>query len=226
MKRREFLTLPAQALGGVLIYTLAREPLRLAAQQDGNVKIPLRFFTEAEARIVSAACDRIFPSDGTGPGAKEAGVVIYIDRQLGGPYGRDKYRYTKGPWIDSVPEHGYQGKETPRETYRAGLKELGDGFVKLSPAEQDKKLMAIERSHFFQLLRTHTIEGMFCDPMHGGNAGLIGWQLIGFPGPQMNYRDDIDKHFGTPFRPKPQSLAQITKRTPVPWEDEKDSGPA
>jgi gluconate 2-dehydrogenase gamma chain len=86
--------------------------------------------------------------------------------------------------------------------------------------------MAIEKSRFFQLLRTHTIEGMFCDPMHGGNAGLIGWQLIGFPGPRMNYRDDIDRHFGTAFRPKPASLQQITRRTPSPWEDEKDSGTA
>jgi len=41
--------------------------------------------------------------------------------------------------------------------------------------------LAIERSHFFQLLRTHTIEGMFCDPMHAETPGLIGWQLIGFP---------------------------------------------
>jgi hypothetical protein len=43
-----------------------------------------------------------------------------------------------------------------------------------------------------------TIEGMFSDPMHGGNAGLIGWQLIGYPGPLMNYRDEIDKNHGRP----------------------------
>jgi len=74
----------------------------------------------------------------------------------------------------------------------------------------------------FQLLRTHTIEGMFSDPMHGGNAGLIGWQMIGYPGPQMSYRNEIDKHFGQPYRPKPQSLQQIMGRAPQPWEDEKD----
>ena len=221
MKRREFLTIPASALGGTLLFTLAKEPLRLQAQ-EGNVKIPLRFFSADEAKIIAAACARIFPSDASGPGATEAGVVIYIDRQLAGPYGKDKYRYTKGPWVESVPEHGYQGKENPREIYKAGIQMLA-GLTALSPAKQDDKLHSIEKTTFFRMLRTHTIEGMFCDPMHGGNAGLIGWQLIGFPGPQMSYRDEIDKHFGQAYRPKPKSLEQIVGHPVKGWEEEKDS---
>ena len=221
MKRREFLRVPAKALGGTLLYTLAREPLRLQAQ-DGNVDIPLRFFSSADASVIAAASARIFPTDANGPGANEAGVVIYIDRQLAGPYGRDKYRYTKGPFVQSVPEHGYQGKESPREIYRTGLQTLV-GFADLTPEQQDDKLRSIERTTFFQMLRSHTIEGMFSDPMHGGNAGLIGWQLIGFPGPQMSYRDEIDKHFGMPFRPKPVSLQQVVGHPVHGWEDEKDT---
>jgi gluconate 2-dehydrogenase gamma chain len=195
--------------------------MRLQAQ-DGSVNIPLRFFSAAEARVITAACARIFPTDSTGPGATEAGVVIYIDRQLAGPYGRDKYRYTKGPFVESVPEHGYQGKETPREIYRAGIASLG-GFADLAPEKQDATLRSMERTTFFQMLRSHTIEGMFCDPMHGGNAGLIGWQLIGFPGPQMSYRDEIDKHHGLPYRPKPVSLQQVVGHPVHGWEEEKDS---
>src|ERR1700735_3586884 len=166
MKRREFLTVPAAALGGTLLYTLAREPLRLQAQtggKDGMVKVPLRFFSADEARVVAAACERIFPSDDTGPGATEAGVVIYIDRQLAGPYGRDKYRYTKGPWVQSVPEHGYQGKENPQEVYRAGIRDLGN-FADLPANEQIAKLQSMEKTHFFQMLLEHTKEGMFSDP--------------------------------------------------------------
>jgi gluconate 2-dehydrogenase gamma chain len=219
MKRREFLSIPAAALGGTLLYTLAGEPFRLQAQ-NGQVKVPLRFFTSAEARVVTAACERIFPSDATGPGATEAGVVIYIDRQLAGPYGADKNRYSKGPWRESYAEHGYQGKENPRDTYREGIRGLGN-FAGLPVEEQTKKLTSIEKTHFFALLRAHTVEGMFSDPMHGGNAGLIGWQLIGFPGPQMSHRNEIDKHFGQPWRPKPQSLEQIMGRKPTPLEDEK-----
>ena len=219
--RRQFLTVSATTLGGVLVYTLDRKPRRVHAQAatpSGTVKIPLRFFTEDEALAIAAAAARIFPSDESGPGANEAGVVIYIDRQLASAYGRDHYRYTQGPFTDGVPEQGYQGKETPREIYRAGLKQLVR-FHQLSAAEQNSRLKQIESTLFFSLLRTHTIEGMFCDPMHGGNRDLIGWQLVGFPGPRMGYSDDVDQHYGTPFRPKPASLAQVLGRPVRPGED-------
>jgi gluconate 2-dehydrogenase gamma chain len=220
MKRREFFVVPAKTLGGLLVFSLANEPMLLGADEK-EMKVPLRFFTAAEALTVAAACERIFPSDENGPGAKEAGVVIYIDRQLGGPYGRDQYRYTKAPWIESVPEHGYQGRATPREIYREGIAGLGADFAQLDAARQIEKLEAIERSMFFQMLRTHTIEGMFCDPMHGGNAGMIGWQMTGYPGPLMSFREDLEKYRGVPYpRKKPKSLEQIVGRKVKPWEDE------
>lgn len=209
MRRREFLTLSATSLGGLLVYSLQGEPFRLSGQ-DKTLRVPLRFFTEKEALVVSAATSRIFPSDETGPGAREAGVVIYIDRQLAGPYGKDRYRYTQPPFEDGVPELGYQGKATPRQIYRESIKELG-GFDRLPPAQQDHALEGIEATTFFRLLRTHTIEGMFCDPVHGGNAGMIGWQLIGYAGPRMSNVLDIDTHFGEPFRPKPAGLEEISR---------------
>ena len=222
MRRRQFLVLSAASIGGVLVYSLDRQASRLFAQEKSSqsLKIPLRFFTAAEALIVAAAASRIFPSDGTGPGAKEAGVVIYIDRQLAGPYGRDRYRYRQGPFVEDAPrEFGYQGKATPREVYREGLKDL-KGFDGLSLVEQDMQLRQIESSHFFALLRQNTIEGMFCDPIHGGNADMVGWQLIGFPGPRISNYADVDKHFGEAFRPKPVSLEQVTGRKIRPSEDE------
>ena len=220
MKRRAFITLPAKTVGMLLAYRVIGDPTPIEAQA-GDLKVPLRFFTAAEARTVEAACERIFPSDDSGPGAKEAGVVIYIDRQLAGPYGRDQHRYTKPPFVQSFPEHGYQGKEAPRELYRAGIGQLGD-FVALSPAGRDERLRSLETTDFFRLLRQHTIEGMFSDPMHGGNADLIGWQLIGYPGPLMSYRNDIDKSHGEAWRKKPVSLAQVVGRPVKGWEDEKD----
>jgi gluconate 2-dehydrogenase gamma chain len=220
MRRREFLSIPAAAMVGPLLSMLARESVRLQAR-DGRVRVPLRFFTAPEARAISAACERIFPGDPSGPGATDAGVVIYIDRQLAGPYGRDKYRYVTPPFVGSVPEHGYQGKESPRQIYRAGLRDLGN-FADLPAEDQDKKLVEIESTRFFVLLRSHTIEGMFCDPMHGGNAALVSWKMIGFPGPQMSYRDDIDKHFGQPWRPMPTSLLHLLGQAVPVWEDEKE----
>ena len=212
MRRREFLTLSLASIGGVLVYSLDREAFRLSAQTDQFIRIPLRFFSQAEALIVTAAASRIFPSDEAGPGAQEAGVVIYIDRQLAGPWGRDRYRYTQGPFEeDALAEFGYQGKATPQQTYREGLKDL-KGFDRLEPAGQDQKLKQIEATLFFSLLRRNTIEGMFCDPIHGGNIDMLGWQLIGFPGPRMSNYEDVDKHFGEAFRPKPASLGQVTGR--------------
>ena len=216
--RRRFLTLSAASLGGLLVYTLDRRPGRVHAQ-DKTVRVPLRFFIEDEALAVAAAAARIFPSDESGPGANEAGVVIYIDRQLASAYGRDYYRYAQPPFDAGVPEQGYQGKETPREIYRAGLKMLGR-FHLLDTAQQDARLKQIETTLFFSLLRTHTIEGMFCDPMHGGNRDLIGWQLIGFPGPRMGYLDEVDQYHGRAFRPKPASLAQILGRKVRPSDED------
>jgi len=218
MRRRQFLTLSAATIGGVLVYSLDRKASLLTAQHK-PVRIPLRFFTETEALIVAAAAARIFPSDDTGPGAREAGVAIFIDRQLTGPYGKDRFRYTQPPFQDAPREFGYQGSATPRQIYRDGLKTL-QGFHLLAPGAQDQALREIESTLFFSLLRQNTIEGVFCDPMHGGNVDMVGWQLIGFPGPRMSNYDEIEKYYGKAFRPKPISLRQATGAKARPSEDE------
>lgn len=214
------MVISAATVGGVLVYSLDRKASRVAAQESKNLKIPLRFFTEQEALIVAAAAARIMPSDEAGPGAREAGVVIYIDRQLAGPWGRDARRYTHEPFDYSAPaEFGYQGAASPQRIYREGLKQLA-GFEQLPPSEQDAKLAQIEPSTFFDLLRHNTIEGMFCDPLHGGNVDMVGWQLIGFPGPRMSNASEIDKYRGEAFRPKPVSLSDLKQKAHRASEDE------
>src|SRR5579871_1377568 len=133
MRRRHFVTLTVTSLSG------------LALGAPRKLRVPLRFFTEQEAGIVSAATARIFPSDPSSPGAVEAGVVVYIDRQLAGPYGRDRYRYTQPPFERGLPEQGYQGAANPRQIYRAGLAKLA-GLDKLPPPVQDTKLREIENT--------------------------------------------------------------------------------
>ncbi len=76
---------------------------------------------------VRAATARIFPNEESGPGALEAGVVIFIDRQLAGPYGRDARRYTQEPFVDASPSSAIRGRRPPRnlsgrfEDYRRGI---------------------------------------------------------------------------------------------------------
>src|SRR5436190_2971417 len=101
MKRREFVVIPIAALGSAAISRLVAPRSIEAQPRQGTARVSLRYFTAAEARIVGAAAERISPGDPAGPGATDAGVVIYIDRQLAGPYGRDKYRYTKAPFAAS-----------------------------------------------------------------------------------------------------------------------------
>lgn len=223
MRRREFLILSAASIGGVIVYSLDGKA-SLAAQENSaaglQLRIPLKFFTQSEALIVAAAASRIFPSDEEGPGAREAGVVVFIDRQLAGPWGRDGHRYTHPPFDETAPEEfGNQGPLNPRQIYREGLKQLV-GFDRLAPAEQDEALKKIEKGAFFNLMRRNTIEGMFCDPQHGGNVDMVGWQLIGFPGPRMSNFNEVEKYRGEAFRPKPVSLAQVTKHPNPPSEEE------
>jgi gluconate 2-dehydrogenase gamma chain len=122
--------------------------------------------------------------------------------------------------MQSVPEHGYQGKENPQQIYRAGIALLGNDFATVTADQQDLRLEKIQDSHFFLLLRAHTIEGVFCDPLHGGNIGMVGWKMIGFPGPRMSYRYEIDKYYGKAFTVAPKSLEQILRHPVKAVEDE------
>ena len=44
-------------------------------------------------------------------------------------------------------------------------------------------------AEFFETVRYHVLEGVFCEPQYGGNKGMIGWRLVGFPGQQFGYDD-------------------------------------
>ncbi len=113
-------------------------------------------FTAIEARFVDAITGRIIPRD-QDPGAQEAGVVHYIDRQLAGPLKRFRALYT------------------------AGLREIQaqcPHFLELPPAEQDEFLHTIEQQPFFQALIDHTMQGFYGHPQHGGNRDQASWKML------------------------------------------------
>lgn len=128
---------------------------------------PDPFLTPAQAADVEAITARIFPTDET-PGAREAGVVHFIDRTLA------------------------TGPEDQRAGFVAGLEQLGKdvasrhpgqtSFAALTDAQQDALLTAIETTPFFGQVRFATIAGMFALPKYGGNRDLIGWALVGQDG--------------------------------------------
>jgi gluconate 2-dehydrogenase gamma chain len=183
------------------------------------------FFTAPERATIEALVARLIPSDETGPGAIEAGVPDFIDRQLGGAWGAGERLYRSGPWQSGTPQQGYQLPLTPAQLLRNGLRGLDDDvqrghgkvFAALSAPEQDAVLRDIEKSDrdlggvpanvFFDSLLAMTIEGYFSDPVYGGNRNMAAWRMIGFPGAYANYYELVDR-YNVVFVREPMSLAE------------------
>lgn len=186
------------------------------------------YLTPPEVRFLAAAVERLIPTDELGPGAKDADVTVYIDRQLCSVWGSHGRNYRGGPWLEGTPEQGFQSRLTPREIYRAGIRETNlycrekydKLFEFLAPAQQDEVLQALEQGSvelpslssklFFELLWRNTEEGFFADPMYGGNRDKVGWKLLGFPGVSSSaYREHIDNP--ALYRAEPVSILDIER---------------
>ncbi|WP_263262948.1 gluconate 2-dehydrogenase subunit 3 family protein [Pseudomonas sp. RIT-PI-S] len=183
---------------------------------DGSAYAP-RFFTDAEWAFVQAATAQLIPEDDLGPSAADLGVPEFIDRQMETPYAEGALWYMHGPFLpDLGPELGYQQRFTPRDIYRLGikgcddwcLKTYGKRYPQLDPSLQVVVLKRLDENSvpmdgvggalFFAQLLTNTKEGFFADPQYGGNVGMAGWKMLGFPGAQADFMDWID-HPNTPY---------------------------
>src|SRR5689334_20486630 len=110
------------------------------------------YLTAQEARFLDAAVARLIPADDLGPGAREAGVTVFIDRQLVSFWGTHGRNYRVGPWREGTPQQGFQSRLTPQEIYRAGIRETnlhcvvhhGKSFEFLPTEIQDQVLHALE----------------------------------------------------------------------------------
>ena len=223
LSRRRLLTAGA-VIGAVPVATAAAAAARGGRDvpdREGRANAPATventsgwtWFTEAEAAFVSAAVGRLIPADDLGPGAVEAGVPVFIDRQLAGPYGRGERWYMQGPWGPGVATQGWQTRLTPAGMYRAAIKAIDAAvaregkaatFARLAAADQDTylkalesgdaKLDGVEAKDFFKQLLQNTLEGFWSDPIHGGNRDMVGWKLIGFPGARYDHSEFVGKH--------------------------------
>jgi gluconate 2-dehydrogenase gamma chain len=207
--------------------TIRRKLPWAADQSDRPDRIDDRpgyiFLTPAEAAFIEAAVARLIPSDATGPGAIEAAVPRFIDRQLAGPYGAGDHFYLQGPFPKGEPTQGWQ-MAAPAEVYRAAIPAIdrwsteayGRPFAALDAGTQDQALKALEEGKaelgggadakaFFALLLQNTIEGYFADPIYGGNRDLGPWRMIGFPGARYDLRPYVSR-YGERYAPPPVGL--------------------
>ena len=145
-------------------------------QASESPQEPFEILTAAESDTLEAIVGRLIPADENGPGAAEARAAHYIDRALTGPLASSRIAYSSG--LEALNRYAVTSRGAP--------------FTELATSDQDAVLSDMESnaatgftpdsSAFFNLLRTHTIEGTFCDPYYGGNANFVGWDLIGYPG--------------------------------------------
>ena len=182
------------------------------------------YFTAGEAVAIEFIVDRLIPPDKSGPGGKEAGCAVFIDRQLAGAFGNSKRLYMRPPFEDGTPSQGPQSPIVPKERYRLSLATLdvycktnfaGNAFAALSLTQQDQILTGLENGEialqdgsgkaFFEQILADTIDGFFADPIYGGNRDMAGWKLIGFPGVRYDYRDHVSKH-NEPYPLPPVSI--------------------
>jgi gluconate 2-dehydrogenase gamma chain len=172
------------------------------------------FFKPAEVAFIEAAVARLIPNDPVGPGAVEAGVPFFLDRQLNGPFGRGDHFYLGGPWKTGLPEQGYQLRFTPAQLYRAAIAAIdkhisgqsqAPSFSQLPVTNQEKLLHELESGAlqladgvdaktFFAMLLQNTKEGYFSDPIYGGNRDMGAWKMIGFPGAHYDYSEWVTRH--------------------------------
>jgi gluconate 2-dehydrogenase gamma chain len=196
----------------------------------------LRVLNAAEAATLGAMADRVFPPDDDGPGGAAIGVVTYLDGQLAGDWGGGAGLYRHGPFPEpAAAGQGYQLPLTPRELYKHALERIeehvkkrhaGRALPALAPEQQDDVLAALEAgkvdlelahgpngftsADFFTIFLANVKEGLFADPIHGGNRDADGWRWIGYPGDPMAYGDSYFGLFSswqTPYDVEPRGLA-------------------
>ena len=164
VRRRQFLAMGAAATFGGSAVSCSRRQWR--------------FFTAEEANTLQAICAQIIPTD-RDPGAREAGVIHYIDRQL---------------------TRHFQAHQS---AYRNGLAYInaagGGSFAALPGDRQIEILRQAEREAkpFFDLVVAHTMQGFYGDPRHGGNRGAVSWQMLGLAYPPIRGRGAPDPERGT-----------------------------
>ena len=192
--RREFLALLGSATGAAwlaAVWPAALADAAAAQQAAASGQAPqFRTLTARQAADLGAFADRIIPPDDT-PGAKDAGVVHFVDHMLSTIRASRKPDFEKA-LVDLA-------RATRRRVPRGGT------FASLSATQQDAVMRAMETTPAFATLRDATLAGYLSHPSYGGNRNGVAWKAIGFED-RMTWQPP----FG--YYDRPDVMAQLLPR--------------
>ncbi len=216
--RRDFLK--GAVVGGAAAAATAGNLPEPAQAQQGSppAAVGYEFLHNEEAAFVEALVDHMIPADEHTPKGTDVGLNVFIDRALAGSWGKGDRLYMQGPWKLGVPSQGYQLPLTPAQLYRAGIaatnahcrKTYGMTFDALDEKRREEVLVGLSTARitfeggppvrdFWTTVYQTVMEGMFSDPMYGGNRNKAGWQMIGWPGVIAVHRENVAKFRDKPF---------------------------
>ena len=187
------------------------------------------FLSLEEAAFVEALVDHMVPADELSPKGTDIGINVYVDRALAGAWGKGDRLYMQGPWKAGAPSQGYQLPLTPAQLYRAGVaatnaycrSTYGASFDRLDEKQRQEVLVALSSDKisfgsgppvrpFWTLVYQTVMEGMFSDPIYGGNRDKAGWKMIGWPGVIAVHRDNVAKFRDKPFPHDTLGIADLS----------------
>jgi gluconate 2-dehydrogenase gamma chain len=184
----------AGVIGAAAAVPAALAPDAALAQEELAQLQKMKALSPAESATIAAVCERLIPSDSTGPGAREANVVRYIDRALAGDLAAFRPAYTAAVLaIDAFSQRkfGSAFNALTADQQDAVLRDMDQNRATtqdptvVRPAGASAVDFAPSSRAVFEMIRTHAMQGMFGDPAHGGNTNFVGWKLVRFPGPRL-----------------------------------------
>ena len=230
--RREFLKSAvaggAVAASATAVTVNVQQPAQAAAPAATAVQ-GYAYLNLDEAAFVEALVDHMVPADQYSPKGTDMGLNIFIDRALAGGWGKGDRLYMQGPWKQGTPSQGYQLPLTPAGLYRAGIaaanahciKTYGKTFDKLDASQRQEVLVGLSTAKisfesgppvrvFWATVYQNVVEGMYADPIYGGNRDKAGWKMIGFPGVIAVNAQNIEKYRDKKFPSDPVSIADMS----------------
>jgi gluconate 2-dehydrogenase gamma chain len=155
----------SQCVGVAALAEIASAQQHAHEAAQSSTPPPFQTLDAVMAAELDAITSQIIPST-DGPGAHEAGIVYFIDRALA--------------TFDSDLRESYRMGMASVQQKRKELFPDSASVAALKSEQQIQLIHAIEKTDFFELLRTHTLYGFLGNPSYGGNRDKVGWKLIGF----------------------------------------------